>query len=319
MTVKTGTGPLSFLHRDDLHVLPVDAVLHEVDLHGTFAEDRRGSSRDIYYGMPGYDLIRISSDMTQQTRVSMPQDLQPHNVHNTQIVQVGADWRFMLTFNDAETIAFTTLDSELDFSIGRPTLSPYASDDVPYKPTDAALVGDRLYIADGYGAQYILIYDMKARQWVGSFGGATESPDENGKFRTAHGIATTHDGQNLVIVDRWNSRLQVHDFDGGFVASYKLPWNAWPCGIDIIEWDGQPLAVVACLYDTDEEKESSAPIYILNAETYEVLSTLRPKQDLGIDLAQRMHNASWHTHDGKLYLMCQSWNPGHFFVLECVR
>ena len=43
---------------------------------------------------------------------------------------------------------------------------------------------------------------------------------------------------------------------------------------------------------------------------------LRPKEDLGLEKVDHLHNVVWHQHAGKLFLVCQSWNPGHYFVLE---
>ena len=57
---------------------------------------------------------------------------------------------------------------------------------------------------------------------------------------------------------------------------------------------------------------------IIDAESYELLSTIRPKEDFGIELAQHLHNVALHIHDGQLYLVCQAWNPGHYFVLQKV-
>ena len=44
-------------------------------------------------------------------------------------------------------------------------------------------------------------------------------------------------------------------------------------------------------------------------------STIRPKEDLGVELADHIHNAVWYERDGQVYLICQAWNPGHYFVL----
>ena len=63
----------------------------------------------------------------------------------------------------------------------------------------------------------------------------------------------------------------------------------------------------------------AAPIYILDAATYEVVSTIRPKEDLGIELADHIHNTIWYEYGGDLYLICQAWNPGYYFVLELVE
>ena len=59
-----------------------------------------------------------------------------------------------------------------------------------------------------------------------------------------------------------------------------------------------------------------APIYILDGSTFEVLSTIRPKEDLGLEPVQHLHNVVWHVEGGQLYLVCQAWNPGYYFVLQ---
>ena len=41
-------------------------------------------------------------------------------------------------------------------------------------------------------------------------------------------------------------------------------------------------------------------------------------EDLDIDIANHIHNAVWYEHNGGLYLICQAWNPGFYFVLELV-
>lgn len=66
------------------------------------------------------------------------------------------------------------------------------------------------------------------------------------------------------------------------------------------------------IYSADET------LYPRGAGTYEVVSTIRPKEELGLELADHIHNTIWHEHAGRLFLVCQAWNPGHYFVLERV-
>ena len=65
----------------------------------------------------------------------------------------------------------------------------------------------------------------------------------------------------------------------------------------------------------DPQEGRPAPIYVLDGHTYDVASTIRPKEDLGVELADHIHNAVWYERDGQVYLICQAWNPGHYFVL----
>ncbi len=205
----------------------------------------------------------------------------------------------------------------LDFVLTRPEFEQYQAKETPFAPTDTVLVEHQLFVADGYGANYISSADVTRQQWTGIFGGKTEDPTEDGKFATAHGI-NVHPANHhhLVVADRPSSRIQVHGLEGSFIASHALPPGSWPCGIDFIQWEGRWLGVIGSL--VDPVKDRPAPIYVVDAGTFEVLSTIRPKEDLDIAAVKHLHNVVWHTDAGQLYLVCQSWNPGHYFVLERV-
>ena len=312
---RSGSTPFEFIHRQELHVLPDATLAQEVNLHGMFAADKRPGYKHIYYGMPGCGIVRIDPDLKKQELIQLPEHLRPMNFHSTQIGQIDGSWKLILPANHDALVAVINLDGKLEFTLSKPEFEQYLGENTPFAPTDTMLVADRLYVADGYGANYISIADVQTRQWTGIFGGKTEDTTENGKFATAHGI-TAHfsDHHHLVIADRPSSRVQVHRTDGDFVASYTLPPGSWPCGIDFIEWEGRWLAAIGSLFDP--VKDRPAPIYICDANTYEVLSTVRPKEDLGIEAVQHLHNVIWHVHHGQLYLVCQSWNPGLYFVLE---
>jgi hypothetical protein len=314
-TMRSGNPPFEFVHREDLHVLPEKTLFAEVNLHGGFAVDRRPGSGQLYYGMPECGILRIDADLRHQELISLPEKLKPLNFHSTKIGLVGGDWRLFLPANNDALVAVIDLAGGLDFILPRPEFEQYQSAEAPFAPTDTALAGKRLFVADGYGSNYILEADVRGHRWKSIFGGKTEDPTENGKFSTAHGITLNHaDHHQLIIADRPNARLQVHGLAGEYIASHALPPGAWPCGIDYIQWEGRWLAVTGSL--VDPIKDRPAPIYVLDATTYQVLSTIRPKEDLGIPAAQHLHNVVWHVHAGQLYLVCQSWNPGYYFVLE---
>lgn len=313
---RSGQGKFIFEHRPDLHTLPAQVLDSEVDLHGGFAVDKREGYGQLYYGMPGQGILRVEADLGRQELIALPEHLTPMNFHSTKLGTFEGNWRLFLAANNDEMVAVVTLDGSLDFVLPRPEFEAYQSAETPYRPTDTVLVENQLYIADGYGSNYITSADVITQQWTGIFGGVTEDAHENGKFATAHGINLSHDHHHLVIADRPSSRVQVHDFSGEFVASHRLPAGSWPCGIDTIEHNGQWLSVIGSLRDPVDNRP--APIYIVDAETYEVLSTIRPQEDLGIEGIQHLHNVVWHVHDNQLYLVCQSWNPGHYFVLAQV-
>ena len=313
---QSGQNNFVFEHRPDLYNLPSSVRDAEVNLHGGFATDQRDGYGQVYYGMPGCGILRIDADLGSQELITLPEDLTPLNFHSTKIGQIEGNWRLILAANSDEKVAIVTLDGAVDFVLSRPEFEEYQSAEVPFRPTDTVLNNTQLYVADGYGANYISSADVTTQQWTGIFGGKTEDPTEDGLFATAHGINLSHDHHHLVIADRPSARLQVHDFDGGFAASHKLPPGSWPCGINFTTYNGRSYAVIGSLRDPVEDRP--APIYVLDGETYEVLSTIRPQEDLGIEGIQHLHNVVWHTHNGQLYLVCQAWNPGHYFVLALV-
>jgi len=317
MSTISGQSPFQFTYRRDLHNLPTEAIDFEINLHTTFTQDCRDGFGAIYYGMHGYGLIRIESDLQTQSRIDLPEIIQAYNLHSVRFVEIDNVPHLVLTANDAERVFIVTLDGTLTHEFGRPEFAEYASPDTSYKPTDTFLHGDLLYIADGYGANYISVVNIKTQEWVSIFGGHTEDPLEHGKFRCAHGVNITPDGNHLVILDRWHARIEHHNFDGELQNVFQLKDGLWICFVDYIQWKGRWLALITCLYD-DPDSGTPAPLLVCDGESYEILSRIEPKADLDIGSSdsQRMHNAMWHVMDDKLYIIGHGWNPGVFFVLE---
>lgn len=316
-TKRSGDSPFQFIHRPELHVLPGQVLENEINLHGGFAADQRENFGHLYYGMPGSGILRIDPDLGKQELIQLPEKLKLMNFHSTKIGDINGARRLFLPANGDALVAVVSLDGNLDFILTKPEFEQYQAENVKFAPTDTVLVDQQLFVADGYGANYISTADVIQRKWTAVFGGMADHPEQNGKFSTAHGISVdpTHH-HHLVIADRPNSRIQHHELDGGFLASYGLPSGSWPCGIHFVQWKGRWLGVIGSL--VDPVKDRPAPIYIVDANTYEVLSTIRPKEELGIAAVQHLHNVVWHIHNDQLYLVCQSWNPGLYFVLEKV-
>lgn len=309
----SGQSPFVFSHCDDLHTVPGKALSVEVNLHGGFAVDKRSGQGHAYYGMPGHGLVKISPDMTRQETIELPSSLKPLNFHSTKIGMFDGRVMLFLPANNDALVAVLTMDGELEHVFKTPEFDEYRKEGVAFKPTDTALIGSELYVADGYGANYISIRDLGEKRWTGIFGGKTEDPNERGKFGTAHGMNVSPGGDRLVIADRPHSRLELASFQGEVTLSHALPQGSRPCGIDFLRIGERWYAAVGSLDDPQEGRQ--APIYILDAFTFEVLSTIRPGEDLGVELALHIHNVVWKQHAGNTYLLCQSWNPGYYFVL----
>lgn len=313
---RSGQAPWAFASRADLQTLPATGHPFEVDLHGGFAVDTRPGFGQLYYGMPGCGILRVEADLRSQEIIALPDRLRPLNFHSTKLGQFDGKWRLFLPANNDQMVVVLSLSGEVDFVLPRPVFEEYQAAETPYMPTDTTLVGNDLYIADGYGANFITSVDVTTQEWKHIFGGKTDNPAVNGGFATAHGINFNPVHHHLDIADRPQARIQAHHTDGHFIASHKLPAGAYVCGISYVEYQGRWLAAIGCLQAPEEGRP--APIYIVDAETYTLLSTIRPKEELGIELAQHLHNVVFHRHQDQLFLVCQSWNPGHYFVLQQV-
>jgi hypothetical protein len=73
-------------------------------------------------------------------------------------------------------------------------------------------------------------------------------------------------------------------------------------------------AVVGSLDGPDRSK--GAPIYIM--ENDQLISTVMPKEELGLANFKHIHNAVMREVGGKFCLIAQAWNPGDFAILEQV-
>ena len=310
---QSGQGSFVFSHIEDFRRLPAAALPFEKGLHGSTGADKRPGQGELYYGMPGLGILRVSADLTQQDLITLPPDLVSLNFHSTRIEQIEGKPRLVLASNATESVIIASLDGDIDFVLGRPEFEQYANRELNYAPTSTTADGDTLYIADGYAIQYVMLADAHTHAFTGIFGGKTEDVHVHGKFGTAHGITRVPMSDHLAVADRSNWRVELTDLHGHHAESHPMPENSRPCGIDYTQYNGHWYAAVGSL--DDPQAGRAAPIYILDAENYQVISTIRPKEDLGIELADHIHNVVWHQRNGELYLVAQAWNPGYYFVL----
>ncbi len=142
--------------------------------------------------------------------------LGPTRIHGLEILQEkGVEYIYGARPNDHEVVKLK-LDGERVWAIEYPREAGIYKDAEGFKPC-AVTVGPEgsIFIADGYGANYVLKFD-KERKFVKAFGGPGA---EEGKFNTCHGIALdTRQGKPLLLVcNRNNNRVEHWDLDGNFV------------------------------------------------------------------------------------------------------
>lgn len=94
-----------------------------------------------------------------------------------------------------------------------------------YSPTETAVGpnGD-IYVADGYGSQFLLRFDREGK-YLGKFGGKSSQPVNKGRFLQAHGVAIDTRGAAPLVVATARIRNEFVWFtlDGQHVRTVYLP------------------------------------------------------------------------------------------------
>ncbi|NLR80390.1 twin-arginine translocation signal domain-containing protein [Chitinophaga eiseniae] len=119
----------------------------------------------------------------------------------------------------------TTLDGKLIFAIGHPRTIGIYKDDEPFKPTETAVApnGD-IYVADGYGSDYIIQYNSKG-QYIRHFGGR-HNTNKDHNLINAHGVTVdTRDKNNptLICTSREENCFKIFTLDGKFIKRIDMP------------------------------------------------------------------------------------------------
>lgn len=119
----------------------------------------------------------------------------------------------------------TTLGGEVVTELPHATACKAYAEHAPYAPTETAVGpnGD-IYVADGYGSQFVLRFDRTGK-FVSKFGGMGGIAGVTGKFLQVHGVAVDARGPDplLVCTERLRNEFQWFTLDGKFVRSVYLP------------------------------------------------------------------------------------------------
>ncbi|TVZ16588.1 6-bladed beta-propeller [Maribacter sp. MAR_2009_72] len=228
-------------------------------------------------------------------------------------VENGEDFLYIAD-NTRHEVVKTTIDGKVVQVFTYPKESgKYESKD-QYIPTETAIAdnGD-VYIADGYGAQFIMRYNAKG-ELLQTFGG---KGDEDHLFQNAHGICIdTREGKEpeLLITARKQNKLKRFTMDGEFIASIPLP-GAYICR-PVIKGDTIYLATIwsgdgsngtgfISILNRDNQLISApggcAPVYE-NGQLrpmYQAVKVFTHPHDVCVDDDENIYVAQWNS--GKTY------------------
>ncbi|MDI9873028.1 twin-arginine translocation signal domain-containing protein [Flectobacillus rivi] len=119
----------------------------------------------------------------------------------------------------------TDTNGRLMFAIGHPRTIGIYKDDEPFMPTETAVApnGD-IYVADGYGSDYIIQYDSKGK-YIRHFGGKhNANPEHN--LVNAHGVSIDlRDPRNPKVVcsSREENCFKFFTLEGKYLYKVDLP------------------------------------------------------------------------------------------------
>ena len=136
-------------------------------------------------------------------------------------VENGEDFLYIAD-NDRHEVIKTSIDGKVVQTFSCPIQKGLYQKQDQFVPTETAVAenGD-VYIADGYGSQYILHYNSKG-QLLNSFGGRG---GEEKNFDNAHGICIDNrkEERSLLITDRMANKLKRFSMSGEYLETIHLP------------------------------------------------------------------------------------------------
>lgn len=320
----TGNGKLKFRAIYTTSHLPPEAQAVIKGAHGGFAIDMRPGRGEIYFALKGAGIVQISSDMKSTRMLATAAEMKNTNLHNANIM-IAKDGTPFLLFpgNEAQQVFTTTIDGTMVHSLktpaagtemGHPQATDYFMGRGNFIPTDVEQLDGLMYITTGYSqldfvltARILSTTPFKAEWNDLAFGGRGPGP---GQLGTGHGITIPPGTTRIDVADRANSEIDRYNKGGQYLSTLKMPLGSLPCDIYYLG----KYAVVGSLDGADRSK--GAPIYIL--ENDKLVSTLMPKEDLGLKNFAHIHNAIMRQMNNKLYVIAQAWNPGDFAIFEQV-
>ncbi|QDT03773.1 hypothetical protein K227x_21580 [Rubripirellula lacrimiformis] len=121
-------------------------------------------------------------------------------------------------------VAKMTIDGKMIFTISHPMTVGAYTPEMLFQPTETAVAGNGdIYVADGYGSDFILRYDQHGK-FIQKFGGRNND-DKNYNLVNAHGIALDNrDPANprLIVTSRSQQSFKYFSLDGKWIKTVPL-------------------------------------------------------------------------------------------------
>ena len=307
----SGQGFWKFTAVTNAVPVPPEALPNLVRAHGTVIFD---AERDtVYWGMKKVGWVGFSNQLRDSWVVKGDDAFARNNLHGADILpRKGQPPLIAAADNEGYKVYLTDTTFQNPQILTRPLDGPFAGTNEPFRPTDVAFMNaKRLFITDGYGSGYFMSASTKPFAYEpGLFGGHEFS-------KTPHGITFDPRDKNLLLSARPEGQLKQWSIkDKKVLSVHALPPGTLLCDVDL--WGDYALA--ACL---EAPNKAPGPLMIVNLKTQTVVSTIKPKEELGYAFADHMHDACWYFHkEGRkteVYIVFTAWNPGGIGALKLVN
>ena len=217
--------------------------------------------------------------------------------------------------NNRHQVIKTTLDGRVLMTLDYPKETGEYSKAEEYIPTETAIAanGD-IYVADGYGKDFVIQYDYKGR-YIRHFGGRG---DKDEHLLNAHGITIDSRDKSspyLIVTSRQQNAFKRYTMEGGYLGTIPLP-GAWVCR-PVINGD---YLYAAVLQSSSAVGKQSGFVTILD-RNFKVVSNLggsEPVYTSGkLQEMQQTVKAFQYPHDvcidDEQNLYIAQWNSGHVY------
>lgn len=297
--------------RDRVPVPPT--ILTVTQAHGTIIVDQAADV--VYWGLQGVGWVGFSNKLQNSWLVAGHPAFTNGNLHGADILPQGRKApRIAAADNKSGQVYLTDTTFQNVEALVKPTFGSYSTNK-GFAPTDVAFASAKeLWVVDGYAQQRFMAADLKPFQWQGEhYGGG------NRFSKTLHGVTYDEKQDELLFSARPEGQMKRVERKNRLLTEILgLPKGTWLCDVDV--WGDYVLA--ACLNGVDKDK-TPGPLYIINQKKHAIVSTIKPKEDLGYDDAQHLHDTAWYvTGKGKeqeVYILFTNWNPGGIGALKLVN
>jgi len=217
-----------------------------------------------------------------------------------------------------------TLDGKEVLRLAHPRdIGEYSEDDNFYPTETTVAANGDVYVADGYGSQWILQYSSSG-EFIRKFGGRGDGDSE---FSTAHGVtvdARADGDPTLVITSRGHNAFKRYTMDGSYIETHFLP-GAYVCRA-VIDDDMLYSGVCWSRLRYLNQTPNSGFVTILDASNRVVSNpggTQPEYKDGELQLMLQQEQLFHHCHDvcidtDKNIYVCQ-WNAEQSYPIKLVR